>query len=182
MQVSCFNATFWSSVDRSSRWRWSWLLMSIDSCSGLHVHITLDFIRFEVKFYCPWKLRHVWLHLRTTFTRFRTSSHRLKIETGRWSRIERERRVCQCGNGVQTEEHVLVHCELAQGIRQKYGHENISFSTFMAETKSRSELTMLYEILKLFEIWSWFYLWLSNSAIFYFLIYVYVMFQCFHCF
>ena len=91
-------------------------------------------------------------YLRTTFTRFRTSSHRLKIETGRWSRIERERRVCQCGNGVQTEEHVLVHCELAQGIRQKYGHENISFSTFMAETKSRSELTMLYEILKLFEI------------------------------
>ena len=36
-------------------------------------------------------------YLRITFTRFRTSSHRLKIETGRWSRIERERRLCQCG-------------------------------------------------------------------------------------
>ena len=38
-------------------------------------------------------------------TAFRTSSHRLKIETGRWARIPRERRMCQCGEGVQTEEH-----------------------------------------------------------------------------
>ena len=39
-------------------------------------------------------------YLRITFTRFRTSSHRLKIETGRWSRIPRERRMCNCGSGV----------------------------------------------------------------------------------
>ena len=91
-------------------------------------------------------------YLRITFTRFRTSSHRLKIETGRWSRVVRERRVCQCGNGVQTEEHVLVDCQLAQPIRDKYGHHTISFQSFMAEEKSKAELSMLHEILKLFEI------------------------------
>ena len=36
-------------------------------------------------------------YLRMAFTRFRTSSHRLKIETGRWSRIVREERWCQYG-------------------------------------------------------------------------------------
>ena len=91
-------------------------------------------------------------YLRITFTRFRTSSHRLKIETGRWSRIERERRVCQCGGGVQTEEHVLLHCDLVRNIKRKYGHEIISFEAFMNERKSKSELVMLYEILKLLEI------------------------------
>ena len=47
---------------------------------------------------------------RLSFTRFRLSSHHLKIETGRWARIEREERVCGCGNGVQDEQHVLFWC------------------------------------------------------------------------
>ena len=34
---------------------------------------------------------------RLVFTRFRLSSHHLKIETGRWTRIEVERRACDCG-------------------------------------------------------------------------------------
>ena len=33
---------------------------------------------------------------RLVFTRFRLSSHHLKIETGRWARIEVEKRVCDC--------------------------------------------------------------------------------------
>ena len=44
------------------------------------------------------------------FTRFRLSSHRLKIETGRWARIEVENRVCDCGGGIQDESHVLFEC------------------------------------------------------------------------
>ena len=53
-------------------------------------------------------------YLRIAFTRFRTSSHRLKVETGRWSRLPRERRLCKCEMGVQTEEHALVECELVE--------------------------------------------------------------------
>ena len=44
---------------------------------------------------------------RLSFTRFRLSSHHLKIETGRWARIEAENRVCDCGGGIQDEHHVL---------------------------------------------------------------------------
>ena len=61
--------------------------------------------------------------LRTAFTRFRLSSHRLKIETGRWARIDPENRVCQCGEDVQSEEHVLCQCSLVNEIRKSYGCE-----------------------------------------------------------
>ena len=50
---------------------------------------------------------------RIAFTRFRLSSHRLKIETGRWARIPQERRFCPCGV-VQTEKHVLCECPLVK--------------------------------------------------------------------
>ena len=43
---------------------------------------------------------------RIAFSRIRLSSHKLAIETGRWSRIPRERRLCICGE-IETEEHVL---------------------------------------------------------------------------
>ena len=35
-------------------------------------------------------------YLRTSFTRLRLMLHRLKVETGRWSRIPRNGRICQC--------------------------------------------------------------------------------------
>ena len=43
---------------------------------------------------------------RIAFTRLRTGSHKLRIETGRWARLPRELRTCPCGD-VQDEEHVL---------------------------------------------------------------------------
>ena len=39
---------------------------------------------------------HVTEYERKAFTRFRTSSHNLKIEKVRWSRITRENRKCSC--------------------------------------------------------------------------------------
>ena len=65
-------------------------------------------------------------HHRVAYTRMRLSSHCLKIETGRWSRIPRERRLCQCGS-VQDEVHVILHCPLLQNIRD--GFPNINFSS-----------------------------------------------------
>ena len=90
-------------------------------------------------------------YLRIAFTRFRTSSHRLKVETGRWSRLPRERRFCKCGMGVQTEEHALVECELVEPIKEKYGISVQCFSSFMSLNKSKAQLQMLHEILKLLE-------------------------------
>ena len=90
-------------------------------------------------------------YLRIAFTRFRTSSHRLKVETGRWSRIPRERRLCRCGEGVQTEEHVLVNCELTRGIKEKYGQTVDCFKTFMTSEKTKAQLHMLHEILDFIE-------------------------------
>ena len=57
---------------------------------------------------------------RITFTRLRLSSHSLKIETGRWSRVAREERLCGCGLAVENEEHVLLECAKTEGVRQKF--------------------------------------------------------------
>ena len=90
-------------------------------------------------------------YLRIAFTRFRTSSHRLRVETGRWSRLPRERRLCKCGAGIQTEQHVLIDCELAEPMKEKYGFSVNCFNTFMSTSKSEKQLQMLHEILKFFE-------------------------------
>ena len=58
---------------------------------------------------------------RLSFTRFRLSSHHLKIETGRWARIDREDRICCCGNGIQDEKHVLFNCSKTENERGRYG-------------------------------------------------------------
>ena len=63
---------------------------------------------------------------RVAFTRLRLMSHDLKIETGRWSRIPRDMRRCQCdGASVQTEFHVLVDCSLTREIRWKFDMQHI---------------------------------------------------------
>ena len=90
-------------------------------------------------------------YLRIAFTRFRTSSHRLRVETGRWSRLPRERRLCKCRAGIQTEQHVLIDCELAEPMKEKYGFSVNCFNTFMSTSKSEKQLQMLHEILKFFE-------------------------------
>jgi hypothetical protein len=66
-------------------------------------------------------------HLRIAFTRARLGSHHLRIETGRWSRISRENRLCICGQ-VQTVVHVLISCVYLQDLRNKNGivEKNIS--------------------------------------------------------
>ena len=52
-------------------------------------------------------------YLRVAYTRMRLSSHRLRIETGRWSRLPRENRLCPCGE-IQTEHHVMCECPLVK--------------------------------------------------------------------
>ena len=58
-------------------------------------------------------------YMRIAFSRMRLSSHRLKIETGRWSRpkIPELERLCECGNNVQNEEHAILKCPLTDHLR-----------------------------------------------------------------
>ena len=42
--------------------------------------------------------------------------YRLRVETGRWSRINLQDRLCECGQ-IQTEEHVLLRCPLTLDLR-----------------------------------------------------------------
>ena len=60
---------------------------------------------------------------RTALTRFRVSSHRLAVETGRWHKpqpIEINERKCLICNSLEDEFHFIFECPLYSDIRQKY--------------------------------------------------------------
>ena len=87
---------------------------------------------------------------RTAFSRVRLMSHNLKIETGRWSRIPRELRTCQCDNQrIQTEYHVLV---LTQELRIKYNMTNVlSLEQLFDQCSDISDVCKyIYEALKIY--------------------------------
>ena len=56
---------------------------------------------------------------RELVTRFRTGSHSLAIETGRYSNIPRENRLCSCGLDVQTVWHIFKNCPITRTIAPK---------------------------------------------------------------
>ena len=80
----------------------------------------------------------------------RTSSHRLKIETGRWSRLTRDRRICKCGEGIGDEEHVLTKCKLTQKLRDDFGSD-ISYPRFLEYALEEREFKLIYDMLKVVE-------------------------------
>ena len=53
-------------------------------------------------------------------TKLRLSSHRLSIETGRWTNIPRENRLCTACNRLEDEYHLLFECQLYNNIRCNY--------------------------------------------------------------
>ena len=65
-------------------------------------------------------------YVRMSATRFRLSAHSLRIETGRWSRLQRHERLCLCGDEVQDEIHVIEQCQMVAHIRQN--HPNLDFN------------------------------------------------------
>ena len=86
---------------------------------------------------------------RTEMTRFRVGSHRLKVETGRWSRLPRERRTCSClAGGVQDEEHVVFVCEYTKDLREKYEVENTQSLTDVLS--NMIYIDFIFEIMKRF--------------------------------
>ncbi len=88
-------------------------------------------------------------YIRVAFTRLRLSSHRLRIETGRWSRVIREDRLCVCAQEVQDEAHVIFRCPNTRGIRQTY---NICNTTTWTELFQMNDVCqIIYQILKTFQ-------------------------------
>ena len=86
---------------------------------------------------------------RLSFTRLRLSSHNLRIETGRWSRIPRERRLCQCG-AIQDEKHVLVDCPLTEPIRVRYDMHVISYPEIVINAHNDADLKFIHDIVTFF--------------------------------
>ena len=81
-------------------------------------------------------------------------SHNLKIETGRWSRIPREARVCRCDNAdIQTEIHVLINCNLTHNIRIRYPMLNFqdTSSLFGEATHILSLCKYVHEVLNFYK-------------------------------
>ena len=85
-------------------------------------------------------------NLRISFTRFRLSSHRLKIEVGRWSGKPREDRLCGCG-AIQDERHTLV-CPSNHTILAKYGYNNTLDFMSLFSNMDNSKLLMLKELVE----------------------------------
>ena len=56
---------------------------------------------------------------REIITRYRTGSHSLAIEIGRYSNVSRENRKCVCGNYVQSVWHIFNECLLTREIVQQ---------------------------------------------------------------
>ena len=55
---------------------------------------------------------------RQLLTRFRTGSHSLAVEIGRYANVSRENRLCRCSAGVQTVWHVFTECHLTRDLVQ----------------------------------------------------------------
>ena len=66
-----------------------------------------------------WRRKEIKEFDRVAVTRIRLSSHRLAIETGRWSRLPREERKCTCGE-IQTERHIVNECVRTSDVRMVY--------------------------------------------------------------
>ena len=89
---------------------------------------------------------------RKEVTRFRLSSHNLKVETGRWGRVVRENRTCICEvGGVQDEEHVTTVCGLTRGPREKYRIDQHQLKDLFSEVEDGRLCSFFYELSKIFE-------------------------------
>ena len=93
-------------------------------------------------------------HHRVSYSRIRQGSHRLKIETGRWARIQRENRICPCGNEVQNEEHVLLRCPRTNHLRTNINNIDTcaNLNEFFTKIEPPILTKFVYDVLKISEI------------------------------
>ena len=103
------------------------------------------------------KVHNVYLQLspvipeyqRLAFTRLRLISHNLRIETGRWSRLPREDRLCSCGD-VQTEQHMIELCPITKPVRDANPHMTFKFAEFFNVNNNKDICNALYLMMDLY--------------------------------
>ena len=87
---------------------------------------------------------------RILLTRYRTGSHNLLIETGRYCnpRVPREQRLCVCKQGVQTVHH-LMKCTLLSDLRKNVSFPFDNISNFFKWNGYVNYLLQTSKILKI---------------------------------
>ena len=87
---------------------------------------------------------------RIAVTRIRLSSHYLKVEMGRWSRISREQWLFSFGE-IQDERHLLLGSPFTQGLREK---NEIIYSTVpdLMQLNTEKLSTFVYNVLRLYGV------------------------------
>ena len=93
--------------------------------------------------------------LRTIITRWRLSSHDLKIERGRYLNISREERLCLfCDDCIEDENHALFYCNAYTNQRRRFSsllEKNFSLRLLMNPTKNKEGAIELGMYLKSIE-------------------------------
>lgn len=90
---------------------------------------------------------------RFEFSKFRLSSHKLRVEKDRWRRPipPYELRICPCDlNEVQDESHVLQSCSFTTHIRNEYTGINFNISNFFTDTDPKTQVDIIFKIQKIF--------------------------------
>ena len=85
-------------------------------------------------------------YLRITFSRYRLSSHRLRVEIGRYYGTLHDDRLCSCGLGVQDELHIFT-CPRVKDMLITPAKVYASPSDFFNDTKVE-DLHVLHKVLK----------------------------------
>ena len=85
-------------------------------------------------------------YLRITFSRYRLSSHRLRVEVGRYQGTSHDERLCSCGLGVQDELHIFM-CPRVEDMLKTQAKVYVSPSDFFDDTKVE-DLHVLHKVLK----------------------------------
>ena len=83
-------------------------------------------------------------------TRFRSGSHNLCIESGRYTvpKTPREMRMCLCGNDTQTPRHVLMDCHIVEENHGILEHNFTSVSEFFNWDKLHDYLIIISKVVK----------------------------------
>ena len=80
-----------------------------------------------------------------------SGSHRLRVETGRWSRTPREARLCRCDDaGIQDERHIIESCSLLDELRQSFENVDFTLKAFF-EGDNAAIAAYIYHALKIVE-------------------------------
>ena len=85
-------------------------------------------------------------YLRINFTRYRLSSHQLRVEVGRWSRTPADQRTCTCGLGIQNEQHIFECPHVAHLFNNNDKQYNTPADMFT--DTSIDDLKILHQVLK----------------------------------